>query len=134
MFLNPPATLLRSALSRAALFTSLLAVPSPQRAGSRVVPLATPSPQLSLMPRAVPSSLSRAAAPELAVVLVGRDRGRFGGSVGVGVSATEHVVFRSLFRSLPFQPAVSLNCQRCAPIGRTRVRPRPALEGSGACP
>lgn len=43
---------------------------------------------------------------------------------------TEHVrMGLPLPSSLPFQPAVSLNCQRGAPIGRSRVRPSRALEG-----
>lgn len=45
-------------------------------------------------------------------------------------STTEHVrLGLPLPFSLLFQPAVSLNCQRGAPIGRSRVRPRRALEG-----
>lgn len=98
--LSPPASLLLSARSPAPRFT--------QHAGSRAVPLASPSPQLSPVPSAVPSSLSLAAAPERAVVLVEWGRSRFGGSVGVGVSVTAQVVFCSLFRSLCFSNRLSV--------------------------
>lgn len=95
-----------------------------------LAPILSRPPSLSSLSRS-PQVSPTAAAPERAVVMMGWGRGRFLGSFGAGVCDRTRRFLLLLPLSLPFQPAVSLNCQRLAPIGRTRLRPCRALAALG---
>ena len=116
-------------------FTSLRAAPTLSvLAGSRAV---SPGPRPSAVPRAPRGPLRSPCERPLRSARWGwwdRAEIAWGLSRRWGLCHRTRRFLLLLPLSLPFQPAVSLNCRRRAPIGRTRVRRRPALEGSGAFP
>lgn len=94
--------------------------------------LAAPSPLLATCPPPSPRSLPERPLQNVRWWGGARRRSLWGLSRRWGLCHRTRRVLPLLPFSLPFRPAVSLNFQRRAPIGRTRARPRPTLEGSEA--